>query len=114
MTLRCGHSDSNSFDAPRIAAPNWLESMIVVSARLGPAGTLALSELLEAANMTVEAADADLALRAFAAWQVFGKGRHPAALNFGDCFAYALAMQRAEPLLFKGDDFTLTDVVRVA
>ena len=44
------------------------------------------------------------------AWRRFGKGNHPAALNFGDCFAYALAEVTGEPLLFKGDDFALTDI----
>ncbi len=46
-------------------------------------------------------------------WRLYGKGRHPAGLNLGDCFSYALAMASGEPLLFKGDDFNLTDVPRV-
>jgi ribonuclease VapC len=53
-----------------------------------------------------------LARRARAAWRVCSKGRHPAGLNFGDCFAYALAQERGEKLLFKGDDFARTDVKR--
>ncbi len=52
-----------------------------------------------------------MAQLAFAAWVRFGKGRHPAALNFGDCFSYALAKLRDEPLLFKGDDFSKTDLM---
>lgn len=50
------------------------------------------------------------AIAARHAWRRFGKGNHPAALNFGDCFAYALAKATGEPLLFKGDDFAVTDI----
>jgi ribonuclease VapC len=95
---------------PVICAANWLEAMMVISARLGPAGVQALGELLDAAEVLVVPADADLVQTAFAAWQRFGKGQHPAGLNFGDCFAYALAMCRGEALLFKGLDFSQTDV----
>lgn len=52
-----------------------------------------------------------MAKTAYEAWLRFGKGRHPASLNFGDCFSYALAKLRGEPLLFKGDDFSKTDLV---
>ncbi|MEN3111176.1 type II toxin-antitoxin system VapC family toxin [Uliginosibacterium paludis] len=98
-------------DAPRISAANWLEAMIVITTRLGDAGTQALEELLDAAAIRIEATDPAQAAAAFAAWQRYGKGRHPAGLNFGDCFAYALARQSGEPLLFKGEDFGQTDVV---
>ena len=97
-------------DELSLAAPNWLEAMIVIRARLGAAGTRALLELVAAANIVVEPAGLALTQGAFDAWLRFGKGRHPAALNYGDCFAYALAMQRNQPLLFKGDDFGRTDV----
>ena len=97
-------------DELSLAAPNWLEAMIVIRARLGARGTRALLELVAAANIVVEPADLALTRRAFDAWLRFGKGRHRAGLNYGDCFAYALAMQRNEPLLFKGDDFGRTDV----
>ena len=80
---------------PVICAPNWLEAMMVISARLGPPGV-----------------DAELVQTAFDAWQRFGKGQHPAGLNFGDCFAYALAMRRGDALLFKGQDFSQTDVLQ--
>ena len=83
---------------------------MVVSARLGPSGVQVLEELLDAAEMQIEPADADLVQTAFEAWQRFGKGRHPAGLNFGDCFAYALAIRRGDALLFKGNDFSQTDV----
>jgi ribonuclease VapC len=95
---------------PVICAANWLEAMMVISARLGPTGVQALGELLDAAEVLVVPADADLVQTAFAAWQRFGRGQHPAGLNFGDCFAYALAMRRGEALLFKGLDFSQTDV----
>ena len=97
-------------DAAVISAPNWLETMIVVRARLGEPGTQALLQLMDAAQLMIEPADAALVQRAWAAWQRYGKGRHPAGLNFGDCFAFALAAIRGEPLLFKGEDFALTDL----
>ena len=65
-------------------------------------------ELAEIRLMAIGAAESDAALLAF---ERFGKGRHPAALNMGDCFAYACAATLAQPLLFKGDDFTRTDIV---
>jgi ribonuclease VapC len=97
---------------PEICAANWLEAMMVISARLGPLGVQALRELLGAAEVSVAPVDAAMAQAAFEASQRYGKGRHPAGLNFGDCFAYALAMTRREALLFKGQDFSQTDVLR--
>ncbi len=75
---------------PVICAPSRLEAMTVISARLGRPGVQALGELLDAGEVQVEPADAELAQTAFDAWQRFGKGRHSAGLNFGDGFAYAL------------------------
>lgn len=95
---------------PVICAANWLEAMMVISARLGPPGVQALGELLDAAAVQVVPADAELTQTAFDAWLRFGKGQHPAGLNFGDCFAYALARRRGDVLLFKGKDFSQTDV----
>lgn len=95
---------------PVICAANWLEAMMVVSTRLGPPGVPALRELLDAAAVQVAPADAELVQTAFEAWQRFGKGQHPAGLNFGDCFSYALTMRRGDALLFKGNDFSQTDV----
>ena len=89
-------------DMPVICAPNWLVAMMVISARPGHPGVQALSDLLDAAEVQVEPADAELVQTAFDAWQRFGKGRHPAGLNFGDCFACALASRRGDELLFKG------------
>lgn len=93
-----------------IAMPTVLEITLVVGGRTGVAGREILGRLLGSLDLTAMAFDAeDLAL-AEAAWWQFGKGRHPARLNFGDCFSYALAKIEDEPLLFTGDDFRLTDI----
>jgi ribonuclease VapC len=102
----------SSAHRPVICAANWLEAMMVVCSRLGPSGVPALRDLLDAAEVQIAPADAELVQTAFDAWQRFGKGLHPAGLNFGDCFAYALATRRGDALLFKGDDFSQTDVAR--
>ncbi len=94
-----------------LSAANLLECAMVVEGRYGPAGGRELDLFLYRAQVEVVPVTADHAARARRAWRAFGKGRHPAALNFGDCFAYALAQASGEPLLFKGDDFGLTDVV---
>lgn len=83
---------------------------IAIEARLGKAGGRELDLLLHRAHVEVISVDEAPAASARSAWRRFGKGRHPAALSSGDCFAYALAVQRDEPLLFKGDDFLATDV----
>lgn len=93
-----------------VAAPNLTEAMIVVESRQGPDAGRDLQLLVATVGIEVVPVDEQLALTAVAAWRRFGKGRHPAALNFGDCFAYALAKQSDLPLLFKGDDFTQTDI----
>ena len=99
-------------DAPirALSAATLLEAGIVIEARLGDAGGRELDLLLHRADVAVIPVDAAQAELARAAWRRYGKGRHPAALNYGDCFSYALAVQRDEPLLFKGDDFAATDV----
>lgn len=96
-----------------ISAANVVEAGIVVEARQGPDAARDLALLLEASAVVVEPVDAEQARLAVDAWRRFGKGRHPAGLNLGDCFAYALARYRGEPLLFKGDDFAQTDVASV-
>ena len=97
--------------SPRLlSAANLLEASIVVEARKGEAGGRELDLLLYRGEIEVVAFDRDQAEAARVAWRHFGKGRHPAALNFGDCFAYALAKTRAQPLLFRGDDFGRTDI----
>ena len=94
-----------------MSAATYLESGIVLTARYGDPGAHHLRLYLNEANIELASVDreqADLALRA---WTRYGKGRHPAALNYGDCFAYALATSRGAALLFVGDDFTKTDAV---
>ncbi|MGF6228136.1 uncharacterized protein with PIN domain [Inquilinus ginsengisoli] len=76
----------------------------------GDAGGRELDLWLHRLDVETVPVDADQAQMARRAWRRFGKGRHPAGLNYGDCFAYALAATRGEPLLFKGDDFSRTDL----
>jgi ribonuclease VapC len=96
-----------------MSAANVLESALLVEARRGESAGRELDLLLHRASVQIVAVDADQIEVARAAWRRFGKGRHPAALNFGDCFAYALAASSGEPLLFKGRDFARTDLVAV-
>jgi len=93
-----------------IAAPTLLETSIVAEARLGPRGVLNLQETLRAAQIDVVTFSAEEAQVAAEAWRRFGRGRHPAQLNFGDCMSYATAVTRQAPLLFIGEDFARTDV----
>lgn len=93
-----------------ISAATLLETGMVVESRLGDAAGRELDLFLIRANFQIVALDADQAELARSAWRQFGKGRHPAALNYGDCFSYALAKWTGEPLLAKGNDFRLTDV----
>lgn len=96
-----------------LSAANLVETTIVIEARVGGAGGRELDLLLHKAAIEVVAVDAGQAELARHAYRQFGKGRHPAGLNYGDCFAYALAQSAGEPLLFKGDDFSKTDVAAV-
>ena len=97
-----------------MSAATALEVGIVVEAKQGPRATADLKLLLAGLQVRVVPLDEDQALVAVAAWQRFGKGRHPAALNLGDCFSYALARTLGAALLFKGDDFAQTDIQRAA
>jgi ribonuclease VapC len=93
-----------------VAAPTLLEASMVVLSRSGDARLRDLRDVCaQGAVETVALGPEHLDL-AIDAFRRFGKGRHPAGLNFGDCFAYALAKAAGEPLLFKGDDFARTDV----
>jgi ribonuclease VapC len=95
-----------------VSAVNALEAAVVVSARKGPSGVRELDLLLHHAGVVVVSFTEDHLRLAREAWERYGKGRHPAGLNLGDCCAYALSRHSGEPLLFKGDDFARTDVVR--
>jgi ribonuclease VapC len=97
-----------------LSAANLVETGIVIEARVGEAGGRELDLLLHKAAIEVVAVDAAHAELGRHAYREFGKGRHAAGLNYGDCFAYALAQFTGEPLLFKGDDFSKTDVAGVA
>ncbi|MBO9520082.1 MAG: type II toxin-antitoxin system VapC family toxin [Nocardioidaceae bacterium] len=95
---------------PRIAAPTLVETSVVVDGSRVRAGRR-LDELVFEANLEVVPFDEEMARIARAAYRDFGRGSgHPANLNLGDCFSYALAVVTGEPLLYKGDDFSRTDV----
>ena len=103
-----------STEPKRISAANYLEAGIVVDANRNPLLSRRLDDLIVQTEIQVEAGTPQQADIARAAYRDFGKGSgHPAQLNFGDCFAYALAKSTREPLLFKGDDFSHTDVAVV-
>jgi len=93
-----------------ISAATLLEAAVVIEARLGEAGGSELDLWLHRLGVEIVAVSPDHADLARRAWRRYGKGRHPAGLNFGDCFSYALAAMTQEPLLFKGDDFSKTDI----
>ena len=95
----------------RMSAANYLEAAIVVDANRNPLLSRQLDDLIVQTQIVVEPVTREDAEIARAAYRDFGKGSgHPAGLNFGDCFAYALAKSMREPLLCKGDDFSPTDV----
>ena len=96
-----------------VSAGSMLETAIVAESRWRDAGGRELDLLLFKTGITVISADAEQVEIARQAFRLFGKSRHPAGLNFGDCFAYALSRVSGQPLLFKGDDFAQTDVDRV-
>lgn len=93
-----------------VSAASYVEASMLLESQRGPAAIEALDALLTKADVQVHVVDLDQARAAREAFRRYGKGRHPAGLNFGDCFAYALAHTLAEPLLYKGDDFARTDV----
>ena len=89
---------------------NYLELALRLDCGETPELSAAIDPLLEKLDVRLVAVEPEQAKRAREAYRRYGKGNHPAKLNLGDCFAYALAKARGEPLLFKGDDFRLTDV----
>jgi ribonuclease VapC len=96
---------------PLMSAATLFECSMVVHRRVGPRAMQRLDDLLQVVGVRVAALDVAQAHVAREAWLRYGKGRSPAALNFGDCFSYALAVTTDRPLLFKGDDFAQTDVM---
>jgi ribonuclease VapC len=96
----------------RMSAVNWLEAAVRIDLGGDPIASNAFEDFMRESGIDVEAVDLEQAQIARNAYRAYGKGTaHPARLNLGDCFAYALAKLRAEPLLFKGDDFGKTDLV---
>ena len=87
-----------------------VELGMVIEARLWPAGQDVVDRFLRDAKIDIVAVDEDLAARASSGWRRYGQGRHPAALNFGDCFTYALAERTGYPVLCTGDDFAATPI----
>ena len=94
----------------RLSAVSFVEAAAVIDGSGDPVASRRFEELVKAAALTIEPVTAEQAQTARAAYRDFGKGRHPAQLNLGDCFSYALAKAFDEPLLFVGDDFSKTDV----
>lgn len=93
-----------------MSAPNVLEAMMVIEVRKGAPGVRELELMLHKANIDVVPFTKEHAVIAHQAWRKYGKSNHAAGLNLGDCFSYALAKSSGEPLLFKGNDFSQTDI----
>jgi ribonuclease VapC len=102
--------DALEAGSARLSLVSFVEAGMVVEARQGPDAARDLQILVDGTIDHLVPVDADHAHAAVNGWRRFGKGRHPAGLNFGDCFSYAVARLAGLPLLFKGDDFTQTDI----
>jgi ribonuclease VapC len=96
-------------DTIRMSVASFVESSIVIESRYGPEGLRDLDRFISRASIELIAVDAEQGQLARSAFSRFGKGRHRAGLNYGDCFSYAAAISLGEPLLCKGDDFIHTD-----
>jgi ribonuclease VapC len=95
-----------------VSAASVVEATIIIESRLGDTGGREFDLWLQRASIEIVPVDLEQTEMARRGWRRFGKGRHPARLNYGDCFSYALAVTRDEPLLFKSNDFARTDVKR--
>ena len=95
----------------RMSVAAWLESTIAIESKGGVSAGVELDALLGTVEIDLVDLTRDQVEVARQAWRRFGKGNHPARLNFGDCFSYALSKTSGEPLLFKGNDFSQTDIV---
>jgi ribonuclease VapC len=118
LAIYLDEPDANRFETAILNAPGaivsagtLLEACIVVEARHGEAGAIEIDRLLRKLGVTTVPVDSEQVDAGRVGYRRYGKGRHRANLNYGDCFAYALAITTGEPLLFKGDDFARTDVV---
>jgi ribonuclease VapC len=99
-----------SADSTRMSVASFVETSIVIESRYGAEGLRDLDRFLSRASIELIPVDREQGQLARSAFSSFGKGRHRAALNYGDCFSYAAAIGLGEPLLCKGDDFIHTDV----
>jgi ribonuclease VapC len=97
-------------DSCRVSAATFVETAIVVESQTKNNGSRQLDAFIRRAGITIEPVTEEQAHIARQAFTDFGKGRHPAGLNYGDCFSYALSKAMSEPLLFKGKDFAKTDL----
>ncbi|OYV75054.1 MAG: VapC toxin family PIN domain ribonuclease [Chromatiales bacterium 21-64-14] len=100
-------------DSCRISAATFVEVAIVIEAQTKDAGARQFDAFFRQSGIVIEPVTEEQAHAARQAYSDFGKGRHPAGLNFGDCFSYALAKTASEALLFKGEDFKKTDITSV-
>jgi len=100
-------------EACRLSVASYVELSIVVENQLGPEGMRQAEAFIRRAGIAIEPVTIEQGELARQAFLDFGKGRHKAGLNYGDCFSYALAKALAEPLLFKGSDFNHTDVRKI-
>jgi ribonuclease VapC len=96
-----------------ISAFSLLETSIVIEAKKGELGSRELDLLVHRTKLQIISMDSEQVELAKSAWKTYGKGRHSAGLNIGDCCSYALSKQSNNPLLFKGDDFSNTDIIAV-
>ncbi len=119
LTILLGEPDAQKFAntlagarEAQISAASILEAHIVILHKFGEAALFDLDSLVREARLKIESITVDQLDYARRAYVLYGKGRHVAGLNFGDCFAYALAKLRGQPLLYKGDDFSKTDIQR--
>mgnify|MGYP006289875855 FL=1 len=120
LAILCGEPERRhyteliaSYPVRLLSAGSYLEAGIVLQARYGHRGVMSLKLFCTAAEIETVPFDAETAEIALEAYVSYGKGRHPTGLNFGDCISFATAKGRGEPLLFKGDDFTRTDIASV-
>jgi ribonuclease VapC len=103
-----------SADSIRMSVASFVEASMVIESRYGAEGLRDLDRFLSRAGVELIPVDQEQGQLARTAYSRFGKGRHRAGLNYGDCFSYAAAISLGEPLLFKGDDFIHTDVAMIA
>jgi ribonuclease VapC len=94
----------------RMSAASWLETSIVVDGKKNARAAARFEEVISRLAIEIVAVSPEQAVLARRAHQLYGRGQHPARLNYGDCFSYALAKSTGEPLLFKGGDFSQTDI----